>query len=78
MSGTGTFESDWGFSSDHEDTLNGDTSPELRPHDFAPPNRLARKRFNTSELRPLITANETISKSAKFYNLFTVLPPSFG
>ena len=66
--GTGTFESDWGFSSDHE---------EEDKRDFAPPSRVPRKRFNTTELRPLIMADESISRTAKFYNLFSVYPRQF-
>lgn len=77
--GTGTFETDYGVSSDHELSSRSSTSSSHhRIHDFAPPLSLPRKKFTASkQLKPLIILNENISRSTKFYNLFSVsLRPS--
>lgn len=73
--GTGTFETDYGVSSDHETySYSPTTSENDGPvHDFAPPSTLPRKRFTSSKVpKPLIILNEDISRSTKFYNLFSV------
>lgn len=71
--GTGTYEGDWGLSSDQEnfEDEESDSGRDQIQRDFAPPSRPLR-RFNSREVQPLITLKEHISRSAKFYNLFTV------
>ena len=49
-----------------------EVAPDQIQRDFAPPSRLPTRKFTTRELKPLITANENISRTAKFYSLFTV------
>lgn len=69
--GTGTYDGDWGVSSDQEDGEN-EVAPTQVQRDFAPPSRLPPRKFTMRELRPLVIANENVSRTTKFYNLFTV------
>ncbi len=64
------------MSSDHETYTPSSTFPSSSNdeiHNFAPPLTFPRKKFTGSkELKPLIILNENISKSTRFYNLFSV------
>ena len=71
--GTGTYDADWGVSSDQESYGDRDSPTIDHDHrDYAPPSRMPNRKFNTRELKPLVILNQHISRSAKFYNLFTV------
>jgi hypothetical protein len=70
MAGEGTYDGDWGLSSDRDGSE--DDSPRETHYDFAPPSRLPKRKFTSNELKPLIIVNENISRSTKFYNLFSV------
>src|ERR1700754_1678666 len=63
--GTGTYEADWGVS-------DRGSSEDEGVSNYAPPSRVPRRRFTTNELKPLMIVNETVSRTAKFYNLFSV------
>jgi hypothetical protein len=77
MVGTGEYEADWGVTSDTSNSSSDNDQSTRLQTDFAPPNRVNRK-FMAKELRPLVIVNENISRTAKFYNLFTVRPSRKG
>ena len=72
--GTGTYDGDWGLSSDQESVEDGgnEAAHHQVQRDFAPPSRLPNRKFTTRELKPLIIGNENVTRTAKFYSLFTV------
>lgn len=65
---------DWGLSSDI-DSDQGDDEIVFNheKQDFAPPSRPSHKRLISGELKSLVMANESISRTTKFYNLFAVV-----
>jgi hypothetical protein len=66
MAGTGTFDADWGFSTESENESNG--SDRVGRKDFAPSNRIS----VTRGLKPLFMGDSNVSQASKIYHLFTV------
>jgi hypothetical protein len=76
MAGTGTYEGDWGFSTESEENENeeseeGSVGAEEGRRDFAPPNRIP----VTRGLKPLFMGDNHVSQPSKIYHLFTVQHP---
>jgi hypothetical protein len=72
--GTGTYDADWRVLPEQEEAYSDQDSPisEHDHRDFAPPSRLPNRKFNTRQLKRLVILDENVSRSAKFYNLFSV------
>jgi hypothetical protein len=67
MAGTGTYEGDWGFSTESENESEGSVRQQ-GTRDFAPSNRIS----VTRGLKPLFMADNHVSQPSKIYHLFTV------